>query len=140
MTCPYLTDAFEPSTLRILVEKCAAKLVKIHETHPYDGLAFRGESGACVAYPLSFYTGIPIFCVRKEYSHSTAIVEGPCTGARYLIIDDCIDTGATIRDIVRAMGDEGGTPIGILLWHDNGWNYRDVCGHALPVWSVSRAK
>lgn len=61
----------------------------------------RGVSGMLVGAPLAYELGKPIVIVRKsDGSHSGHSVEGPTCVGRYAIIDDLVDSGDTLREIV----------------------------------------
>lgn len=114
------------------MERAAKALRLFRKKHPFDAIAFRGNSGAAIAYPLSFKLQIPLICIRKGASHSPLKLEG-CTNARtYVIVDDFIDSGNTMNQIQRAINkDYGSVPelVGILLYdyapdcpcRDNAW-------------------
>lgn len=73
-----------------------------------DAIAFRGMSGAAIAFPVCAELRIPPVLVRKdeERRHSSFQVEGPQLDIqRYVIIDDLIASGETIAMIKRRMGD-----------------------------------
>ena len=100
----YLTT-FNPEYLKIIVRKCSRKINWLQSKKKviFDAIAFSGESGGSVSYPLSFKTGIPFICVRKfgTITHGKRI-EGPDKPVnKYLIIDDCIDSGNTVKYIVE---------------------------------------
>ena len=70
----------------------------------FDAVAFRGVSGALVAPSVASSLGKPLICVRKESekTHTHYQVEGYlCDNCTYIIIDDLIDSGSTIKEIVK---------------------------------------
>lgn len=80
----------------------------------FNSIAVRGMSGAVVAPILSLQFRKPLSLIRKprftnegvpetEDSHSSRKVEGWIGGGPYIIVDDLIDTGATIDAIVDSM-------------------------------------
>ena len=101
----YHDTLYDPERLMIAVEKTIAKARKIYTRTPFDTIAFRGSSGAAMAFPLSLTLQIPCIYVRKpnEQSHGNRI-EGPWKVVHtYLIIDDFISEGKTIKAIVDAL-------------------------------------
>jgi hypothetical protein len=59
-----------------------------------------GSSGQAVAWPVSYKLGIPVCVVRKEgeKSHAGRITGEGYLGA-YIVIDDLIDSGATLERV-----------------------------------------
>ena len=74
---------------------------KTLEDIEYDVIVFRGISGAAAAFPLSLATNKPLLCVRKPGSHSHCRVEGAKDFKKYVIVDDFIHSGWTLRTIKR---------------------------------------
>lgn len=116
----YLHNVMRPEKLKATADKCTAVLAK----YEYDAIAFRGMSGALIAPVLSFLTGKPLLMVRKpksvEDGHSFYRVEGYSAAKHYVIVDDLISSGDTIRQIkslVRSNFPEAEC-IGILLYND----------------------
>jgi len=69
----------------------------------FDSIAFTGVSGAALAFPLSVSLDKSLLCVRKrgESNHSPFVVEGYIDTMSYIIVDDFVHSGATIRRIIR---------------------------------------
>jgi adenine/guanine phosphoribosyltransferase-like PRPP-binding protein len=126
----YLRPVFDPARFTELVAKIVVRVRQLKTELRFDAIAFRGNSGAAFAYPVSAATGIPLLCVRKgESTHSSAAVEGPVADNgvsaeidTYLILDDQVSSGETMRAIIDAIRQthwQGGpppTPVGVLLW------------------------
>lgn len=92
--------------------------------HRVEAIAFSGMSGAAAAYPVCYLTGLAPLNIRKDSdsTHSSTNVEGPDnrTVTRYIILDDLIDSGRTMRHIITKLDGKGLPPsacAGILLWH-----------------------
>lgn len=97
----YLYKVFRPNDLRRTINSLELKLGKLQKKLGFDSIAFTGLSGASVAYPLSFKTGLPLICVRKgEKRHSLFSLEGNLSCQKYIIVDDTISTGDTVSKIV----------------------------------------
>lgn len=95
-------------TLRIEnYKQYMAKAMQILSAHrgEFDAIAFTGLSGALSAIPLAHALDIPMIAVRKrqEINHSGRGVEGCSSAKRYVIIDECSASGATVARIQRAV-------------------------------------
>lgn len=99
----YLRRVLDPNQLKIVIDAAAERLKPHIDT--FDSIAFMGMSGSALAWPLSYILGKKVICVRKPQikSHSWDAVEGVGTTRNYIIVDDLIDTGTTIRNIVNAI-------------------------------------
>jgi len=106
ITSGYLHSFFEPDkmikTITDLRQTIAASGVK------FDAIACRGMSGLLVSSPLGMMMEKPVIVVRKGTSgtHSGSNVEGYLpVHLKYIIVDDFVETGATIRTIIRRIGE-----------------------------------
>ena len=105
-TNAYMPEVYNsPKKYAALVHRVAKKIQALQKKLGFDALAFTGTSGAAIAYPVSVITGIPLICVRKTTrgSHCNMVVEGPSDKdiKKYLIVDDFIQSGNTIRKIIK---------------------------------------
>lgn len=89
----YLDKVFDITLYPFTVESVKCILTELQ----YDAIAFRGTSGAALAFPLSLSLGKPLLHVRKPGSHATSKVEGDLTSKSYVIIDDFISSGKTLK-------------------------------------------
>ena len=70
----------------------------------FQALAFSGMSGAAIAFPLALRLNKKLMCVRKkDNSHYKGSFEGDLDSKKYVIVDDCIETGKTIKRIKKAV-------------------------------------
>ncbi len=139
----YLEAIFNPSKFPAKVKKVVLKVVELQKTLGFDAIAFRGNSGAAFAYPVAFVTGIPLICVRKGESSHGRSIEGPTSAASvsiktYLILDDFVSAGSTVRAIVKEIGEATwrtylGNPsrtapkcVGLLSWNEESTGICDV--------------
>src|SRR5271157_2919582 len=85
------------------LRKNIATLAKTAKALDFDAIAFRGHSGSLLAAPLALKLKKSLILVRKpsEDSHSAFDVSGDVAAKRYLIVDDLICSGATVRSIVE---------------------------------------
>ncbi len=102
----YLGSIYDsPLKYKRLIDKIARRLIILKKKKPFGAIAFRGTSGAALAYPLSAQLNIPLICVRKsmEPSHGS-IIEGTQRNIKkYVIIDDFSISGKTIKAILAAI-------------------------------------
>lgn len=66
-----------------------------------------GSSGQAVAWPVSYKLGIPVCVVRKsgEQSHA-GMITGDGAMGEYIVIDDLICSGDTMRRIFKTIADD----------------------------------
>jgi adenine/guanine phosphoribosyltransferase-like PRPP-binding protein len=127
----YLSRVYEVDTFTKVVNRAIKALKAYQKKHAFDAIAFTGTSGAALAYPLSYKLGIPLICIRKRPSdsHSYMTLEGCVSAKRYVIVDDLIQSGATMRRIQKhvKLKMPDAKLVGILLydptcgcreWHD----------------------
>jgi adenine/guanine phosphoribosyltransferase-like PRPP-binding protein len=95
----YLRELLPTDRLRATVDEVAAVL----QQYDFDAIAFRGMSGALLAPPLALKLDKSLLMVRKEdvNSHSGYPVEGDLAAMRYVIVDDVVDSGLTLKKIVQ---------------------------------------
>jgi phosphoribosylpyrophosphate synthetase len=79
------------------VDKACAILGK----YEFDAIAFRGMSGAIPSPVIALAMNKTMIMVRKpeSESHSGRNVEGDRAARRYVIVDDFIESGATVQAI-----------------------------------------
>lgn len=114
----YLDQALDPSTLGTTINRCVQFVNRID----CDSIAFRGMSGALVAPAVSVRTGKSLLMVRKlsEKAHTSQLAEGNSASKRYVIIDDQVDSGETIAEIltgVRYLCGNAAECVGVLLYN-----------------------
>ena len=98
----YLADIFHPMRLRSTVQHIHNKLQELKSSGiSFDAIAFTGNSGAGIAYPLSARYGYNLICIRKgESSHGNRVEASKVEVSSYIIVDDQISTGATVMRII----------------------------------------
>ena len=69
----------------------------------FDAIAFSGVSGALLAPPIALALNKTLLLVRKNITdgHSNHYVEGDIGARRYIIVDDFMSRGVTLRRIVK---------------------------------------
>lgn len=110
------------------LQRIAVKIELLQETHKIDALALRGSSGMMAGAVLSVALQMPVIYVRKpgEYAHGGPVESNSREPIKsYLIVDDFIDSGSTIREIVDAIDRDAEEErsvapkcVGVLLYND----------------------
>jgi hypothetical protein len=108
------------------------------KSHLFDAIAFRGMSGALIGPVLADRLDKKLIMVRKPTdgeSHSRMTVEGE-KADRYIIVDDFVSSGSTVRAIIQALVHAEFTdqkPIAVMA-------YLPHCGRSqthvddIPIW------
>jgi len=144
MKTHYLRDVFDPASLPGIVQKMIGLCSAIAGEHPFECLAFSGHSGAAVAWPMSLLTGWPLVCVRKEGDGSHyaegggGLVEGyDHPGMRYLIVDDQVSSGSTVRRMVREIKTvhPDSVCVGVVRYHQGDFRV-DMQDVRITEWSA----
>lgn len=108
------------------LESVVRYVCQVLERVEFDTIVFRGFSGAIVGPIVALRMGKPWVLVRKnqDASHSCNRIEGS-VGSAYVIIDDFIERGTTIREIVGAVYElyPHSRCVGAVL-HDECWARR----------------
>lgn len=91
----------DPSTLKDHIKSTVEYLRKSDLT--YDTIAFCGMSGALIAPPVAVKLGKDLLMVRKDSDdrHSCYHVLGNTETKNYIIVDDLISSGKTLRHIIN---------------------------------------
>lgn len=116
VTTDYLQDVFNPT----LYERTLRKASKDIRTwgRDFQAIAFTGVSGAAIAFPLGRALRKSLICVRKEgaRSHSEHDVEGDVNASTYIIVDDFVETGSTVKTIQARIAEAGGNGVCVGLY------------------------
>lgn len=123
----YLHRGLTHDSLKTTVNKIVKKLKTNNIHHTFDAIAFRGISGALFAPLLAAKLDKNLFAIRKPdvRAHSYRSVEGDYDSKRYVIIDDLICSGETIRAIMETMKDQvkDSQCVGIILYGEGGFEH-----------------
>ncbi len=118
---PWLRPVYDPEKLRDTVYRISCEIRELPTKPKF--IAVRGVSGVSIGAAVSYYTSIPLVVVRKdsEQTHSNGTVQGLyelC--GDYVIVDDLIDSGATVRAIARELKEDNGANnlLAIILYSD----------------------
>jgi hypoxanthine phosphoribosyltransferase len=121
----YLQSFLNPRIAKDIINQCVHEL----QGKDFDTIAFRGLSGALIAPQIAALMGKDLVAVRKgETCHSSNMVEGNLQTVRYVIVDDLMSTGDTVRKIMEEINRVApeATCIGVLQAvvfapNNNGW-------------------
>lgn len=71
----------------------------------FDAIAFTGVSGALLAPPIARECGAGLILVRKaqDNSHAGIALEGALDAETYIIVDDFVSSGDTVRNIIESI-------------------------------------
>ena len=99
----HMSPLINMDTLRVFIKRA----VEVLSGDEFDAIAFRGMSGALLATPVALAMKKTLILVRHldDPSHSEEMVEGDCTARTYVILDDFIASGDTVRAIKEAVAD-----------------------------------
>lgn len=96
----YLSGLFRPEYRKEIIDRSVLKINKLGLD--FQTVVFTGNSGALIVPEIAIALNKPFALVRKETtSHSCFIVEGYITFYKYLIIDDFVESGNTIRNVIK---------------------------------------
>lgn len=143
----HMRELLEPAMLRRLIPATVRILKRLRAGGlEFDAIAFRGMSGALYAAPVAYLLNVPLIMVRKTDanghtgSHSYYKVEGDLNAMTYLVLDDFISSGHTVREIVREIHEWNGakcrgivTAGGVARTYRRGYSDRGQKNDRLPT-------
>lgn len=101
----YLDRVYDPKEF----QRTVAETLEMMREHlaDFDAIAFRGSSGAALAFIAAHQLDKPLIHIRKkgEDSHYGPVLEGYLGAKKIAIVDDFVASGSTIREIVDAVVD-----------------------------------
>lgn len=104
----YISGAFGVEKYKTKLKEALQVLRPI--SSEFDAIAVRGNSGMLFGPTLCLYLNKNLILVRKsqkaEPSHASYLVESLITEGTYLIVDDCIGGGTTVRTITTEIHDK----------------------------------
>lgn len=126
MCCSHMEPLLNPVVRKYTIDKCILDL-KEHADR-FDSIVISGYSMALIAPCVADALHKDIILVRKdnEDCHSSYYVEGILC-QRYIIIDDLVCSGETLRRIQKKIGDHfysGAKLVGIYLYQPQYSAYR----------------
>lgn len=130
----YFREALDPSRRKLIIDRLVVALSPIADS--FDAIAWRGLSGGSIAPVVAHFLNKHTIAVRKgENSHSRAKFETSnhlyTFGlSKYVIVDDFVRSGETVRSIIEAVVTQwGGIPLpAIYCYGDDQYmeEYRSV--------------
>lgn len=104
----YSQHQFNHGSLRATARRVAETLPKLLARYDAQAVVVTGKSGMSVAFATMMLADIPLIVVRKrgENSHGE-MIEGviDVEVRRYIILDDFVSSGTTVRTVVRDIDD-----------------------------------
>lgn len=102
VTTIYLDDAFPPLRTHT-VDWCCRKIRHLMKSRCVNTIVVRGMSGLLIGTIVAEKLKLGIACIRKpeknHYGNTRNVLEGCYNVKNYVIIDDLVSTGATLRVI-----------------------------------------
>lgn len=131
----YLKTVFYPDIFPRTVENAVSAAKMLKQKYNYDTIAFSGMSGAAMSFLLAHQLKVPLLCVRKKDDGShfwgsgilrssdrgRSSLEGYKDAARYLLVDDFISSGNTVRHIMSTISSEIPTAECMAMLMYAGW-------------------
>lgn len=140
----YLKDFFDVKQRTKIVDTAVKKLKRIKSK--FDAIAFSGMSGALMAPIVAHELGKRVIAVRKpdEKPHSSHRTEG-VHGDRYIILDDFIFSGDTLKRIKESIEQEAvfGPCVGCYLYSEGYSSTRyevDIAGEVVRNFACSKPR
>src|SRR5574338_31447 len=140
----YLQDVFNISNFAEMIDRLIPSAQQMRKEIGFDTIAFQGISGASAAYILSKELYVPLICIRKEedkshYARDNGLFEGSLDAKRYIIVDDFICSGHTVRRIENIIHEKlkgEAKCVGYLMYSSSRdpYQYQDR-----PVWTLKGA-
>jgi adenine/guanine phosphoribosyltransferase-like PRPP-binding protein len=106
----YLQRVYNKKLFAKTVKKTITLVKQLQKQHKFTAIAFSGSSGAALAFPVAYATGLSLIHARKRDNshwvqdnprHKGSHVEGSMGAKKYIIIDDFISSGTTVDRILR---------------------------------------
>jgi adenine/guanine phosphoribosyltransferase-like PRPP-binding protein len=94
----------------------------------FEQIVCTGISGQSIAWPVGYVTEIPVAVVRRkgEKQHHGYSVENFTRNQKYIILDDFISSGDTVKHVIKSLVDHGHDSdqcVGIYCYSATGTGY-----------------
>jgi adenine/guanine phosphoribosyltransferase-like PRPP-binding protein len=119
----YLDQFTDPNKMREIMER-AKQVLPLDN---FDAIAVRGNSGLLIGAPLAMTLDKKLLIIRKngEKNHDFGIIVGWGKRQKIMLVDDFIDSGATLYEMIQQIGRRCDSPeiVGIFLynWNEKMW-------------------
>lgn len=112
--------AFNPATAKATINDCLPRLLDFMKTVDADAIAVIGKSGEAFAHMAQMVgDGVPYVVFRKPgVSSHGASVEGAGAYHRFVIVDDFVCSGETVRRLMLRIADENCETAGIAVYSE----------------------
>lgn len=130
----YLRSVFAPDAL----DRTARRAVKTLRPFAgrFDAIAFTGHSGTIVAPLVAVRLHKPMVLVRKPGSeghmmaYESRVQGASAQGLRYLILDDVVSTGATVRRVIQELSENRAASefAGLYVYEDSFYRLSSLLG------------
>jgi len=130
----YISSLFQPDSYKKTVARTALVVDYISETHDNLHLVHTGLSGSLIGHPVAMALKLKSLYIRKkDQSHGLSIEPEEAHSRRsilkapYVIIDDFMDCGGTVKRIVKKMKTTFPkcVPVGLVLYDDDNFETWD---------------
>jgi len=121
--------------LKKVARAVARKLARLIDKTGADAVVVTGKSGIAMGFAAAMFADIPLVTLRKQGDSTHGLrIEGPhILVTRYIILDDFIDSGATVERIDNEIAEYAecvnrGTPpicVGIIEYLHSAYGYKD---------------
>ena len=128
----YSAIQFNTTSLRETVQRLSLAVPKMMRDLEADAIVVTGKSGISLAFALKMLIDVPVVVVRKkgENSHGSSIEgDGFTDVQKYIVLDDFVSSGATVRQIQQDMYDRAAVCnghvvcVGVLEYHNYEGNW-----------------
>lgn len=103
ITSQYSKQSFDLEQFPRLITALSDRVKKVQPVSKFEAIAFRGSSGAALAWPLMLLNDVPLIHSRKPGSHCADPIEGAVKASRYAIVDDFYESGDTLIEIIDSI-------------------------------------
>ena len=104
-SCGY-ASGYTPESVRNFAKQAAEAIPRMMAETGADAIVVSGNSGISIGHAALMLIEFPLVLVRKHKDNSHGrVVEGPLNHElrRYLILDDFVSSGATVRNICNTL-------------------------------------
>lgn len=128
----YAGPLFDPESFANIVHRAT----DLARTLVFDSIVLRGTSGCMVGCPVALLLGKPWgFLPKAKASHSLFdTYRGIAQPGRYIIIDDMVDSGRTVRLILEdpTLIARGASCVGLVLYNQDPDRAEELFNNTIP--------
>jgi hypothetical protein len=113
----YLCNYYDKGQYKYMIETAVARLSQFADK--FDAICVSGNSGCLSGIPVAFLMNKDIIIIRKPdvNSHTTGTIFEGKTNQRYIILDDQISSGATVRRMIEGAALGNCTCVGMYMMY-----------------------